>query len=78
MAVPDDRRIETLPMKAVQPVIEVIRPAVHFVGFWLAVALPLLYLPLLVDGLEGGDLSLFLGLFVVNILALLAGHNYAR
>lgn len=53
------------------------RFGVRFVGFWLSVGLPVLYLPLLLDGLDGGTLPTFFGLFLANLLALVAGHNYA-
>jgi hypothetical protein len=50
----------------------------RFVGFWLAVALPFLYLPLLVGGLSGSQLEVFVGLLGLNVLALLFGHGYGR
>ena len=50
----------------------------RFVGFWLAVALPFLYLPLLVGGLSGGQTQVFVGLLGLNVLALLVGHSYGR
>ncbi|AHZ23511.1 hypothetical protein E6P09_14525 [Haloferax mediterranei ATCC 33500] len=51
---------------------------VRFIGFWVAVALPFLYLPLLVGGLSGSELTAFVALVAVNALALVVGHNYAR
>ena len=50
----------------------------EFVGFWLAVALPLLYLPLLVGGLTGAEVQAFIGLLALNCASLLLGRNYAR
>lgn len=50
----------------------------RFVGFWLAVALPFLYLPLLLGGLSGGQTQVFVGLLGLNVLALLVGHSYGR
>lgn len=48
------------------------------VAFWSAVGLPLLYVPLLANGLSGGrDLTLFLGLFGLHLVALVAGRSYA-
>lgn len=48
-------------------------------AFWSAIGLPILYLPLLVTGLSNaGDLLVFLGLFTVHILALLAGRSHRR
>lgn len=66
------------PTETLRRIVTTIRPAVQFVAFWLAVALPLLHLPLLIGGLEGSDLYTFFGLFLTNVLALLIGHNYAQ
>lgn len=51
---------------------------VRFVGFWAAVALPFLYLPLLYGGLEGQQSLVFVALLVANLVAVLAGHSYQR
>ena len=48
------------------------------VGFWAAIALPFLYLPLLVGGLTGQELLAFGSLLAVNALALVLGHGYAQ
>lgn len=48
------------------------------VAFWTAILLPFLYVPLLVGGLTGQELLVFGGLLVVNVVALVAGHDYAR
>ena len=46
-------------------------------AFWAAIALPALYIPLLVAGLEStGDLSVFLGLFGLHLLALFGGRSH--
>lgn len=48
-------------------------------AFWTAIALPVLYLPLLVTGLRStGELLVFLALFGVHVLALLAGRSHRR
>lgn len=48
------------------------------VAFWSAIALPLLYVPLLAAGLgTTQDLLLFLGLFVLHVIALIGGRSYA-
>ncbi|ELY67743.1 hypothetical protein [Natrinema versiforme] len=48
-------------------------------GFWTAIAMPILYLPLLARGLssslEGG---VFLALIVGNLLALYVGHAHRQ
>lgn len=51
---------------------------VRFVGFWAAVALPFLYVPLLFDGIDGGRAVVFLGLLVANVVSLVIGHDYRR
>lgn len=51
---------------------------IRFIGFWAAVALPFLYVPLLFAGLTGGRGIVFLTLVVLNIVALVAGHSHRR
>lgn len=49
------------------------------VGFWSAVVLPFLYVPLLFTGISSqGELLTFLGLLALNLAALLAGHGHKR
>jgi hypothetical protein len=50
----------------------------RFVGFWAAVALPFLYLPLLLSGLEGQETLVFGLLLAANALALVVGHGHRR
>jgi len=50
----------------------------RFVGFWAAIALPFLYLPLLYGGLQGQQLLVFCGLLLVNAVALVLGHKHGR
>lgn len=46
-------------------------------SFWFAIALPLLYLPMLAAGIESArGLVLFLGLFGLHVLALVGGHGH--
>ena len=52
---------------------------VEIAGFWAAIALPFLYLPLLVTGIsDEAELITFLGLLALNVAALLAGHGHNR
>lgn len=52
---------------------------VEVVGFWSAVALPFLYLPLLFTGISSeAELLTFVGLLALNLAALLAGHSHKR
>jgi hypothetical protein len=52
--------------------------AVRAAAFWLAVALPVAYLPLLAGGVAGNELVPFVALLATNLLALTLGHDYAR
>ncbi|WP_435128055.1 hypothetical protein [Halobaculum sp. D14] len=45
-------------------------------GFYAAIALPLLYLPVLVSGLDTAELATLGALLAVNATALLLGHGY--
>lgn len=57
---------------------KVVTAAVQAICFWLAVALPLAYLPLLVGGLAGSELVPFGILLAANALSLAVGHDHAR
>lgn len=47
------------------------------VGFWAAVSLPFLHVPLLLTGLDSvADTLAFAVLFGLNLLALLLGHGH--
>ncbi|WP_152041626.1 hypothetical protein [Salinigranum salinum] len=51
--------------------------AVGVVAFWVAVAVPFFYLPLLSRGLETrGELLVFVALVAVNVVALGLGHHH--
>ena len=56
----------------------VVAAPLRFVAFWLAVALPFLYVPLLAAGLDGARPTVFVGLLVVNAVALVLGHDHGR
>lgn len=48
-------------------------------SFWSAIALPMVYLPLLATGVHTVDgLFLFLGLLGLHVLALIGGQGHAR
>lgn len=52
-------------------------PLVSALSFWGAIVLPLCYLSLLVVGIDGtSGLLLFLGLFGLHVLTLIAGRSY--
>lgn len=47
-------------------------------GFWLGTLLPVVYFPVILAGIDSmGRLSLFLGLLVLHVLALVVGHDYS-
>ncbi len=51
---------------------------VQLVSFWLSVSLPLVYVPLLINGLQGNVLPLFSGLLVLHAITLYLGHGHRR
>ncbi len=52
---------------------------IRIAGFWTAIVLPFLYVPLLVTGLSNsGEVTAFLGLLGVNLLALYVGRSHHR
>ena len=52
-----------------------LRP-VQAVAFWLAIALPLAYLPALAAGFETTSVQVFAALLAANAVALVVGHGY--
>jgi hypothetical protein len=58
--------------------LDVVATPLRFVAFWLAVALPFLYVPLLVGGLQGERPTVFVGLLLLNAVALVIGHEHGR
>lgn len=52
--------------------------SIRAVAFWLAIALPFLYLPLVLNGFTGPEVVAFLALLAVNGAALVIGHDYGR
>jgi hypothetical protein len=51
---------------------------VQFAAFWLAVALPFLYGPLLYGGVQGEQATLLGSLLALNAAALVVGHGHSR
>ena len=66
-------------LKKVVPAVAEVLP-VHAIGFYAAIAVPLLYLPLLggQGGLTAAEVPLFAALVVVNAGALVLGRDYRR
>ena len=55
---------------------DVLKKPVRRVAFWVAIALPLTYLPLLVGGIEDSEATLFALLLVANAVTLVIGHGH--
>ncbi|EMA40227.1 hypothetical protein [Halobiforma nitratireducens] len=46
-------------------------------GFWIGTLLPFTYFPVILAGIDSiARLSLFLGLLIINVVALVVGHDY--
>ena len=64
-----DRPPRWLPRSLAEPV--------QYLGFWSAIALPFIHIPLLFQGLDGPHVTLaFFSLLAANLLALYVGHGY--
>ena len=60
-------------------VIRSLKRPLQFVSFWVAIALPFVYLPLLTRGLGDPQVTLtFLMLLALNVFALYIGHDYGE
>lgn len=58
-------------------VLHTVREAIVIGSFWCAIALPFLYLPLLVSGLETvAQTMAFWLLLVTNVVVLVVGHSH--
>jgi len=76
MSTPSSTKLPSLPADAdgVSIVETLLRP-VHQLGFWAAIVLPFLHVPLLLTGLETETQTMaFVLLLVCNAMALLVGH----
>lgn len=63
----------TLPSK------QIVQKPLTVLGFWSAIALPALYLPLLFTGINSLEgLGLFLGLFGLHVVSLILGQSHRR
>jgi uncharacterized membrane protein len=51
---------------------------IQIISFWLSIALPVLYVPLLFEGLRGSIFTVFAGLVAPHVLTLFLGRNYRR
>lgn len=70
---------ETLRESRAAQVSRRLRRPVEATAFWTAIVLPFVYLPLMLDGFATfADVLLFGGLMVLNVVALLVGHDHNR
>lgn len=52
---------------------------IRMLGFWTAVALPFLHVPLLATGLDGGqETATFVALLALNLVALYVGYPHRQ
>jgi hypothetical protein len=62
--------------RGVRTAVDHVRPLLQATAFWSAVAMPFLYVPLLLGGLTGGEFPTFVALVLVNALVLVLGHGH--
>lgn len=69
-------------MRPSRPTLEMLRTAVlspvRAFAFWTAIALPLLYVPMLFTGVVWDHPFALLSLFLLNGVALLLGHDHKQ
>lgn len=65
------------PVRAVRSLRRYVGMPLSALSFWIAIALPVFYLPLLAAGIDSVDgLLLFLGLLGLHVLALVGGRGH--
>ncbi|WP_372913051.1 hypothetical protein [Salinigranum sp.] len=69
---------EVVQSQSLQQGARLVAAPLRFVGFWAAVALPFLYVPLLFGGLQGSETLAFGLLLAANALALVVGHGHRQ
>lgn len=68
----------TLPDLPTDDPFTALRRPIEAVAFWLGVALPFAYLPVLAFGIEQASLLPLIGVLAANLVALVVGHGYAK
>jgi hypothetical protein len=71
---PDERLADAL--NVARSALDTATKPFQFAGFWSAVLLPLVYVPMLLGGFAGEQGATFSLLLAVHALALAAGHGY--
>lgn len=69
-------RVADALLDSARTVADHVRPLLQATAFWSAVAMPFLYVPLLLGGLTSGEAATFVGLLVANAAALVLGHGH--
>lgn len=87
---PDDRSLESTTESTddaeadaseafLAALVPTVAASVRKLGFWSAIVLPIVYVPILAGGLSTSvDAASFLGLLALNLAALYAGRAYRR
>lgn len=71
-------RLASLGGETLKHGVRAVATPLRFVAFWTAVALPFLYVPLLVGGLRGQQALVFTGLLLLNFVAVVLGHGHRQ
>lgn len=75
----NDLRSSLRSVSSVRTVSKHVLSPIRAIAFWIAVALPFLYLPLLaLDLSSGAVMGAFLALLLCNAVALLIGHQHLQ
>lgn len=62
-----------------RPLVRTLKAPAQFLSFWVAIALPFIHLPLLMQGLGDPSVTLtFLTLLAINVFALYVGHGHKQ
>ncbi|WP_458205871.1 hypothetical protein [Haladaptatus sp. NG-SE-30] len=67
-----------VPRTIAQAAVRKLVSPVQFIGFWMAIALPFVYLPVLYRGDLSTNAGIFSALLLLNLVAVIAGHGYNR
>ncbi|MFC4542245.1 hypothetical protein ACFO5R_09925 [Halosolutus amylolyticus] len=75
----DESTDDTGETGALERIVPSMATPIRKTGFWAAIVMPFLYVPLLATGLSTSrETMVFLGLLAVNLVALYVGHAHRR
>ncbi|WP_247001671.1 hypothetical protein [Halosolutus gelatinilyticus] len=78
-AAPDESHKSTGDRGVLERTVPSLATPIRRTGFWAAIVLPFLYVPLLATGLSSSSETMtFLALLAVNLVALYVGHAHRR